>query len=137
LKSAIDIMRCMSRSPILLKAGLVSFIFSQLRNEGIHNIVTTSLGVESLREKRWVRLCAYATFQPKHHSAVRMGIVCTPETWVLTVDIPRKMEVCLVCEECDVQKSSPSRSRNSKIHLQYAARLALSPCFNSCIAVVL
>ena len=33
----------------------------------------------------------------------RMGIVCTPDTWVLTVDVPRQMEVCRVCEECDVQ----------------------------------
>ena len=33
-------MRCMSRSTILLNVGLVSSIFLQLRNEGIHNIVT-------------------------------------------------------------------------------------------------
>ena len=63
-------MRCMSRSAILLKVGFVDFIFFQLRNVGIHNIVTVPLGVESLREKKkWVRLCAYATFQPKHQSS--------------------------------------------------------------------
>jgi len=45
-KSATD-MCCMSRSPILLKVGLVNFIFFQLRNEGIHNSVTVPLGVES------------------------------------------------------------------------------------------
>jgi len=33
----------------------------------------------------------------------RMGVVCTPDTRVLTVDVPRQMEVCLVCEECDVE----------------------------------
>jgi hypothetical protein len=49
-KSAID-MCCMSRSTILLKVGLVNFIFFQLCNEGIHNIVTVPLGVESFREK--------------------------------------------------------------------------------------
>ena len=32
-----------------------------------------------------------------------IGIVCTPDVWVLTVDIPRQMEVCLVCKECDIQ----------------------------------
>jgi len=47
-------MRCMSRSAILLKAGLVNFIFFQLCNEGIHNIVTVLLGVESLQKKKWV-----------------------------------------------------------------------------------
>jgi hypothetical protein len=56
-------MRCMSRSAILLKAGFVNFIFFQLRKERIHNTVTVPLGVESLREKKWVRLCAYAIFQ--------------------------------------------------------------------------
>jgi hypothetical protein len=39
-------MRCMSRSAILLKVGLVKFIFFQSRNEGIHNSVTVPLGVE-------------------------------------------------------------------------------------------
>ena len=56
-------MRCMNRSAILLKVGLANLIFFQLRIERIHNIVTVPLGVESLREKKWVRLCAYATFQ--------------------------------------------------------------------------
>jgi hypothetical protein len=74
--------RCMSRSAILLKVGLVYFIFFQLRNEGIHNSVTIPLGVESLREKKWVRLFAYATFQPKHqssnHAAATRG---THENW--------------------------------------------------------
>jgi hypothetical protein len=50
-------MRCMSRSAMLLKVGIVNFIFLQLRDEGIHNSVTVLLGVESLREKKkWVRL---------------------------------------------------------------------------------
>jgi hypothetical protein len=40
----------MSRSAILMKVGPVDFLFIQLRNEGIHNIVTVPLGVESLRE---------------------------------------------------------------------------------------
>jgi hypothetical protein len=44
-------MCCMSRSAILLKVGLVNSIFFQLHNEGIHDIVTVPLGVESLREK--------------------------------------------------------------------------------------
>ena len=44
-------MRCMSRSAILLKAGLVNFIFFQLHNEGMHNVVAVMMGVESLREK--------------------------------------------------------------------------------------
>jgi NAD-dependent oxidoreductase involved in siderophore biosynthesis len=48
--SVID-MCCMCRSAILPKAGLVNFIIFQLCNEGIHNIVTVPLGVESLREK--------------------------------------------------------------------------------------
>jgi hypothetical protein len=100
----------MSRSAILMKVGLVNFIFFQLSNEGIHNIVTVPMGVESLREK-YGSDCA-----PTRHSNLNtnllimqrrlvesMGIVCTPDTWVLTVDIPRQMEVCLVCEECDVQ----------------------------------
>jgi hypothetical protein len=38
----------MSRSAILLKAGLVNFIFFQSPIEGIHNIVTVPLGIESL-----------------------------------------------------------------------------------------
>ena len=58
--------RCMSCSAILLKVGLVNFIFFQLRSEGIHNIVTVLLEVESLQKKKWVWLCACATFQPKH-----------------------------------------------------------------------
>jgi hypothetical protein len=59
-------MRCMSRNTILLKVGLVNFVFFQLRKEGIHTIVTVPLGVESPR-KKWVRL--YATFQHKHQSS--------------------------------------------------------------------
>jgi len=35
--------------------------------------------------------------------AERMGIACTPDTWVLTVDVPRQMGVCLVCEDYDIQ----------------------------------
>jgi hypothetical protein len=61
-------MRCMRRSAILLKVGLVRFVFFQLRNEGIHNSVSTVRSWES-RRKKLVRLCAYATFQPKHQSS--------------------------------------------------------------------
>jgi len=35
----------MSRSAILLKVGLVNFVFFQLRNEGIHSSGTIPLGV--------------------------------------------------------------------------------------------
>jgi hypothetical protein len=45
-------MRCMNRSAIPLKVGLVNFNFFQLRNEGIHSTVTVPLGVESLRKKK-------------------------------------------------------------------------------------
>lgn len=52
-------MRCMSHSAILLKVGLVNFIFFQLCNEEIYNIVTVPLGVQSLQEKMGptMRLC--------------------------------------------------------------------------------
>jgi hypothetical protein len=60
-KSAID-MRCMSRSAILLKAGLVNFIFFQLLNEGIHSSVTVPFGVERLREKNG------SDYAPTRHS---------------------------------------------------------------------
>jgi hypothetical protein len=50
-KSAVD-MRGISRSAILLKVGLVGFIFFQFRSEGIHNIVTVPFEVESLRKKK-------------------------------------------------------------------------------------
>jgi hypothetical protein len=76
----------MSHSAILLKVGLVKFIFFQLRNEGIHNIATVLLGVESLREKYG------STYAPTRHSnpnsnllimqrrlVEHMGIVCTPD----------------------------------------------------------
>jgi hypothetical protein len=69
----------MSRSAILLKVGLFNLTFFQLRNEGIHNSVTVPLGVERLREKIWVLLCAYATYQPKrqssHHAAATVFTV--------------------------------------------------------------
>jgi hypothetical protein len=95
---------------MLLKVGFVNFIFFQLRNEGIHNIVTVPLWVESLREKNG------SDYAPTRHSSPntnllivqrrlveRMGILRTPDTWVLSVDVPRQMEVCLICEEGDVQ----------------------------------
>jgi hypothetical protein len=76
-------MCCMSRSAILL----VNFIFFQLRNEGIHNIVTVPLGVESLREK------SGSDYAPTRHSnpntnflimqrrlVERMEVVCTADT---------------------------------------------------------
>jgi hypothetical protein len=67
------------------------------------------LGVESVREKNG------SDYVPTWHSNTntnliimqwrleRMGIVCTPDTWVLTVDLPWQMEVYFICEECDVQ----------------------------------
>ena len=55
--------RCMSHSAILLKVGLVNFIFFQLLNEGIHNSVTVPLGVESLREKK-----NGSDYGPRRHS---------------------------------------------------------------------
>ena len=51
-KSATGICAVRSRSAIQLKVGLVNVIFFQLRNEGLHNVVTVLLGVESLREKK-------------------------------------------------------------------------------------
>jgi hypothetical protein len=41
----------MSCSAILLKVGLVNFVFFQSRNEEKHNILTVPLGIGSLREK--------------------------------------------------------------------------------------
>jgi hypothetical protein len=103
-------MHCISHSAIMLKVGLVSFIFFQLHNEGIHNTVTVPMGVDSLREKNG------SNYAPTWHSnpntnflimqrwlVEHMGIMCTPDMWVLTIDVLRQMEVCLVCEECDVQ----------------------------------
>jgi hypothetical protein len=78
---------CTSRSAILLKVGLVNFIFFQLRNERIHNIVTVPLGVKRLREQK-----NGSDYAPTRHSnpntnllimqlrlEEHMGIVCTPE----------------------------------------------------------
>jgi hypothetical protein len=97
--------RCMSCSAILLKVGLVSFIFFQLHNERIHNIVTVPLGVEKIWKKNG------SDYVPTRHSNSNtnllivqrhlvecMGIVCTQDTWVLAVDVPQQMEICLVCE---------------------------------------
>jgi len=77
----------MIHSAILLKVGLVNFIFFQLHNEGIHNIVTVPSGVESLREING------SDYAPTRHSnpntnllimqwqlEEHMGIVCTPDT---------------------------------------------------------
>jgi hypothetical protein len=68
------------------------------------------LGVESLREKNGSDYAPMWHSNPNTNLLImqwrlmeRMGIVCTPDTWVLTVDVPLQMEVCLVCEECDVQ----------------------------------
>jgi hypothetical protein len=69
-------MRCMRRSTILLKVGLVSFIFFQLRNEGIHNSVRTVRSWESRRQKL-VRLCAYTTFQPNCNRQVHRELLIT------------------------------------------------------------
>jgi hypothetical protein len=88
-------MRSMSRSAILLKVGFVNFSSFQLSNEGINNIVTVPLWVESLRENLGptMRLCDITTKIPFFSSCSGdskcMGIVCTPGTWVLTVVVPR------------------------------------------------
>jgi hypothetical protein len=81
-------MFCMSHRVILLKVRLVNLIFFQFRNEGVHNIVTVTLEVESLREKK-----NRSDFAPARHSnpntsllimkrllVEHMGIVCTPDT---------------------------------------------------------
>jgi hypothetical protein len=101
----------MSHSTFLLKVGLVNFIF-QLHNEGIHNIVTVPLGVESLREKNGSDYSPTRHSNPNTHLLIiqrrlveHMEIVCTPDTLVLTVDVPRQMKVCLICAECDVQNA--------------------------------
>jgi hypothetical protein len=62
-------MRCMSRRTILLKVGLVDLIFSQLPNEGIHNIATVPLGVESLREKNG------PDYAPTRHSNLNTNLL--------------------------------------------------------------
>jgi hypothetical protein len=84
-KSAID-MCCVSRSAILLKVGIVNFIFFQLRNEGIHNIGTVPLGVESLREKNGSDCAPTRHSNPNTNLLIMqrrlvecVGIVCTPD----------------------------------------------------------
>jgi hypothetical protein len=69
-------MRCISRSAILLKVSLVNFIFFQLRNEGIHKIVTVQLEVENLQEKMGptMRLGYIATQTPIFSS-------CSGDLW--------------------------------------------------------
>jgi hypothetical protein len=62
-------MRCMSRSAILLKVGLVNSIFFQMRNEGMHNIVTVPLGVESVREKNG------SDYAPTRHSNPNTNLI--------------------------------------------------------------
>jgi hypothetical protein len=76
---------CMSCSTILLKLGFVNFIFFQLRNEMVHNIVTVPLVVESLYKKMGLtmRLRDIPTQTPVFSScrATRgmHGIVRTPD----------------------------------------------------------
>jgi len=77
----------MSCSAILLKVGLVNFIFFQLRNERIHNIVTVPLGVESLGEKNGSDYAPTQQSNPNTNLLIVqqrlvecMGIVCTPDT---------------------------------------------------------
>jgi hypothetical protein len=77
----------MCRSAILLKEDLVNFIFFQLRNEWIHNIVAVPLGLESLREKNGPDSAPTRDSNPKTNLLImqrrlveRMGIVCKPDT---------------------------------------------------------
>ena len=62
-------MRCMSRSAILLKVGIVNFILFRSRNDGIHNIVTVPLGVESVREKNG------SDYAPTRHSNPNINLL--------------------------------------------------------------
>jgi hypothetical protein len=116
-------MRCISCSTILLKAGLVSFIFFQLRIEGIYSIVTVPLGVENLGGKKWAGLCAYTTFQPKHQSSYHG--VATRGTHGDCVHT-RHMSFDCWCTPtygsvlCLWRKSPLLRSRKSKNHLHYS-----------------
>jgi hypothetical protein len=104
----------MSCSTILLKVGLVNFIFFQLCNEGVHNIVTVPLVVESVCKKMCLtmRLRDIPTQTPVFSScwATRgtHGIVCTPDMWVLTVDVFWQMEVLprlwrMWCPKCHLR----------------------------------
>jgi hypothetical protein len=77
----------MSRSATLLKVGLVNFLFFQLRNEGINNIVAVPLGVDSLREKNGPDYAPTQHSNPNINLLIMqrrlmecMGIVCTPDT---------------------------------------------------------
>ena len=138
-------MHCMRRSAILLKVGLVNFIFFQLCNEGIHNIVTVPLGVESLQEKKMgPTMCLHdiPTQTPilsscSGNSWNAWGLCAhqTREFWLLMY--PNKWKYASSVKNVTSKMSSPSRSRKSKNHLHYASHLALSPGFNSCTAVIL
>jgi hypothetical protein len=137
-------MRCMSRSSILLKVGLINFIVFQLRIEGIHNIVTVPLGVESLREKMGptMRLRDIPTRTPVFSScngdswnAWRLCAHQTREFRLLMY--PDKWKYASSVQNVAPKMSSSSRSRQPKNHLQFATRIALSPGFNSCPAVIL
>jgi len=139
-------MRCMSFSAILLKAGFVNFIFFQLHNKGMHNIVTVPLGVDSLREKKKmgpaVRLRdiptptrIFSSCSGDSRNAWGLFAHQTREFWLLVY--PEKWKYASSVKNVTSKMSSLSRSRKSKNHLQYATRLALSPGFNSCTAVIL
>jgi len=136
--------RHMSCNAILLKVGLVNFVF-QLHNEGIHSSVTVPLGVESLREREMspttclrdiptqtpiFSLCSGDSWKAWGFCAHQ-----NCEFWVLMN--PDKWQYASSVKNVTSKMSSPSWSRKSKSHLQCATRLALSPSFDSCTAVIL
>jgi hypothetical protein len=88
-KSAHRHLRFMSRSAFLLNTGLVKLIFFQLRSEGIHNIVTVPLGVESLRKTNGsdyapTRHTYQLQHQSSHHAAATRG---THRDYVHTIHV--------------------------------------------------
>ena len=133
-------MRSMCRSAILLKVGLVNFIFFQLRNEGIHNIVTVPLGVESLREKNG------SNYAPTRHSNPNTNLLIMQWWLVEHMGIVHTKHARFDCWCTPTNGSMPCLWRmwhpkcpllHGQNHLQYTTHLALSPGSNSCIAVIL
>jgi hypothetical protein len=111
----------MSHSAILLKVGLVNFIIFQLCNEGINNIVTVPLGVESLWEKMGptMRLRYIPTqvldFSSCSSDSLNAWGLCahqTREFWLLMY--PDKWKYASSVKNVTSKLSCPSRSRKSK-----------------------
>ena len=109
-KSVIDIRAVWAVAPSCWKQALSISSSFNCPLKGYTILSQYRWELRASEKKQLVRLYTYATFQPKHNLLImqrrlveRMGIVFTPGRWVLTVDVPRQMEVCLVCEECDVQ----------------------------------